>query len=251
VPHAQAQATPTPHPPRIGIVGAGIGGLTTALALHDAGYSSTLFNASGSIGGRVHSNSTSWADGQTSEWGAELIDTDHLRMRELAARFALPLVDLLEAMDPGSEDTYFFEGRYYTEDEADRDFRPVYQTTLEQFATLGPETRYDDYTPEAYLLDHTSIAQWIDRYVPSGLASPLGRLLDAAYATENGHDIAVQSALALVVPLAEQPDPEHPEVFGASDERYHIDGGNDRLPQAIADYLTSTAPPCEVRTAGA
>lgn len=245
---AWAQATPAPGAPRVGVVGAGIGGLTAALALHDAGIPSVIFEASDRLGGRMHSNTSTWADGQTSEWCAELIDSDHTHVRELAARFELPLVDLLEAMNPDAEDTYFFNGQYYTEDEAEADFLPVYRLAVAQAAAIGPDPRHDAHTPEAFMFDHMSIAQWIEQFVPGGLASPLGQLFDAAYATENGRDISEQSALALILPLADQPDPEHPEVFGASDERYHIDGGNQRLPEAIAQYVTTTKPTCELRT---
>ncbi|MEX0744500.1 MAG: FAD-dependent oxidoreductase, partial [Phycisphaeraceae bacterium] len=174
-PRARAQATPTAGAPRIGIVGAGIAGLNAALTLHDAGHAVTLFEAADRVGGRVHSN-TAWADGQTSEWCAELIDTDHTSMRELAGRFDLPLVDLLEAMEPGAEDTYYFMGRYYTERDADRDFQPIYRVLREQVTAIGPVTRYDAYTPAGYLFDHMSVAQWIEEYVPGGLGSPLGQL---------------------------------------------------------------------------
>src|SRR6266849_1622623 len=42
--------------PRIGIIGAGIAGLNAALTLQDAGLRSTVYEASSSIGGRIHSN---------------------------------------------------------------------------------------------------------------------------------------------------------------------------------------------------
>src|SRR5690242_17613175 len=51
-------------PPRIAIVGGGIAGLNAALTLQDAGYSSTIFEASGRLGGRMHSDTTSWTNGQ-------------------------------------------------------------------------------------------------------------------------------------------------------------------------------------------
>ena len=247
-PRARAQATPTAGAPRIGIVGAGIAGLNAALTLHDAGHAVTVFEAADRVGGRMHSNTRTWADGQTSEWCAELIDTGHTTMRALVARFALPLTDLLEAMEDGAEDTYYFLGRYYPEDAASRAFQPVFRTLREQQASIGPVTRYDSFTPAGYRFDHTSVAQWIEDYVPGGLGSPLGRLLDVAYVTENGRDTAEQSALALIDQLGDQLDPEKPSIFGASDERYHIDGGNQRLPEAIADYLTITLPHCDVRT---
>jgi monoamine oxidase len=75
--------------------------------------------------------------------------------------------------------------------------------------------------------------------VPGGHGSPLGRLLDAAYAEEYGADTRDQASLNLLYLLGFQPSPKRFEVFGESDERFHIDGGNDRLPEAIADALPS------------
>src|SRR6185503_20406606 len=53
--------------PRIAIVGGGIAGLNAALTLADAGLASTIYEASSRIGGRMHSDTTSWLNGQTSE----------------------------------------------------------------------------------------------------------------------------------------------------------------------------------------
>jgi len=53
--------------PRIAIIGGGISGLNAALTLQDAGYASTVYEASGRVGGRMHSDTTSWLNGQTSE----------------------------------------------------------------------------------------------------------------------------------------------------------------------------------------
>src|ERR1700677_1241843 len=46
--------------PRIGIVGAGIAGLVAALTLQDAGLPCAVFESSGRIGGRMHSNHSFW-----------------------------------------------------------------------------------------------------------------------------------------------------------------------------------------------
>lgn len=48
--------------PSIAIIGAGIAGLTTALTLQDAGFASMLYEASERLGGRIHSDTTTWDD---------------------------------------------------------------------------------------------------------------------------------------------------------------------------------------------
>ena len=245
---ARADATPTAGSPRIGIVGTGIAGLTAALTLHDTGVAATLFEAADRVGGRMHSNTTTWAEGQTSEWCGELIDTEHTTMQALAQRFALPLVDLLAAMPPESEDTNYFFGRYYREADVARDLPPVFRTAREQLERVGPVTQYDTYTPDGYLFDQMSVGQWIETYVPGGYASPLGQLMDITYATENGLDPAEQSALAVIDQFGDQPGPDNLALLGSSDERFHIVGGNQRLPEAIADRITSSVPHCELRT---
>jgi monoamine oxidase len=75
--------------------------------------------------------------------------------------------------------------------------------------------------------------------VPGGYASSLGQLLDVAYAIEYAADTTDQSALNILYLLAFQPDESGQtlSLFGESDERFHIRGGNDRLPRAIADHL--------------
>src|SRR5580693_8908794 len=62
---------------RIAIIGGGISGLNAALTLQDAGIVSTVYEASGRDGGRMHSDTTSWLNSQTSEHCGELIDTGH------------------------------------------------------------------------------------------------------------------------------------------------------------------------------
>src|SRR5262249_5535022 len=70
-----------------------------------------------------------------------------------------------------------------------------------------------------------------------GGSSRLGRLLDVAYALEYGAPTSDQSALNLVYLLGEQPPGGRLSLTGMSDERFRIEGGNDRLPRAIAARL--------------
>jgi len=226
--------------PRIGIIGAGIAGMTAALTLQDAGLPSTVYEVSGSIGGRMHSNTTTWANDQVTEWCGELIDTDHVLIQKLAKRFNLPLVDVHKAEPPGSQITYFFFGKYYTQAQANEDFKPVFQV-LKQQLSAAPVTMYNNFNTTGYQLDHISIYDWIEQYVPGGHASTMGQLIDVAYNSEFGLETPVQSSLNLLYLLATQPKAGQLSIYGTSDERYHIVGGNQQLPLAIADSLPPNA----------
>ncbi|HLI09887.1 MAG TPA: NAD(P)/FAD-dependent oxidoreductase [Ktedonobacteraceae bacterium] len=223
--------------PRIGIIGGGIAGLNAALTLQDAGYASTIFEASSRLGGRMHSDTTTWANGQTSEWCGELIDTGHKTIQHLAQRFGLQLVDLLQAQPNGSQDTYFFFGQYYLQKDADSDFQQVYKVLKNQIQAAPFPTLYNSYTSTGYQLDHTSLYDWIEQYVTGGHSANMGQLLDVAYNEEYGRETNVQSSLNLVYLLGFQASPGNFSIYGASDERYHIIGGNQQLPQAIANSL--------------
>jgi monoamine oxidase len=223
--------------PVVAIVGAGIAGLTCALELADNGIASTVYEASGRIGGRMFTNTSYFAGGQVAEWGGELIDTGHKTIRKLARRFDLPLDDLLAAQPRRSEDTYHFFGGYYPKAQADIDFEPVFNAVVADEAAAPFPTTFDDFTAEGAALDAMSVYDWIESRVPGGHRSPLGMLLDTAYAIEYGADTREQASLNLIYLLAFQPEPSGLSVFGESDERFHIRGGNQRLPEAIASHL--------------
>jgi monoamine oxidase len=225
-------------PPRIAIVGAGISGLTAALTLQDKGIAATIYEASPRIGGRMHTDSSGyWAQGQVSEFCGELIDSGHATILGLAARFGLAVDDLLASEPQGSTDTYWFLNGRYTASEADADFVPVREAAKKDINAAGYPTLWNRYKPAGYALDHMSVDDWIQTRVPGGHLSPFGRLLDTAYNIEYGAETTEQSSLNLLYLLAYQPSPKGFAVFGVSDEQYHIEGGNQRLPEAIAGVL--------------
>jgi monoamine oxidase len=84
-----------------------------------------------------------------------------------------------------------------------------------------------------------SVYEWIEKYVPGGHKSQLGRYLDSAYNQEYGLDTSLQSSLNLVYLLGFQPKSGPWQIYGESDERYSILGGNQLLPEAIAASLPS------------
>ena len=225
--------------PRIAIVGAGIAGLNAALTLQDAGVASTVYEASSRIGGRMFSSTSIWADGQVTEWCGELINSSHATIIGLAKRFGLPLNDLLGP--PMLRDTYQFFGRYYTVEQAYEDWRSdVHPALARDVDAAGETTTYDKFTPAGQALDRMSVAEWIDSRVAGGRKSPIGALLDVAYAIEYGADTTDQSALNVIYLLGGNKQSEAGnafDAFGASDERYHIRGGNQQLPARIAKRL--------------
>jgi monoamine oxidase len=85
-----------------------------------------------------------------------------------------------------------------------------------------------------------SAAEWIESRVAGGRKSPMGALIDVAYATEYGADTTDQSALNILYLLDgnnQTAAGNALEVHGASDERFHIRGGNQQLPARIAKHL--------------
>jgi monoamine oxidase len=82
-----------------------------------------------------------------------------------------------------------------------------------------------------------SVWSWIEKRVPGGHGSKFGQLLDVAYTTEFGADTVEQSALDLLYTLSGSD--RSFQVYGASDERYHIQGGNQKLPEAMAAHLVA------------
>jgi monoamine oxidase len=224
---------------RIAIIGGGIAGLNAALTLQDAGIASTVYEASNRVGGRMHSDTTSWLNGQTSEHCGELIDTKHKTILGLTTRFKLATVDLLAAEPNMSSETDFFGNQYYTSAQANSDFKPVWNAVKADLTAARYPALYNSFTPAAQALDNMSLFQWIETRVPGGHTSTMGQLLDVAYNIEYGNVTTEQSSLNLVYLLGFQPQPGDFRIFGASDERYHIVGGNERLPQAIAASLAS------------
>jgi monoamine oxidase len=225
--------------PRIAIIGGGISGLVAAMTLQDAGYASTIYEASTRLGGRMHSNSTYWANAQVSEWCGELIDSGHHMILQLAQRFGLNVTDEIQAQPNGSSDTLYFFNKYYLQ--ADSDFQPVYKVLKQQLQAAPFPTLWNSFTTFGQMLDQTSLYQWIESYVPGGHGSPMGAFLDSAYVNEYGLDSSQQSSLNLVYLLGFQPKPGNMSIYGKSDERYHIDGGNQGLPLAIAATLPSSS----------
>lgn len=234
-----ATATGVGKNARVVVVGAGIAGLNAALTLADAGVNCTVYEANPDrIGGRMYSQTKYWDNSQTSEVGGELIDTDHTTLLDLCKRFSLPLVDFAASGPAGAREVLWMDGRYYPRDQADVEFAPVWRRLQADSAAAG-NVAWNSSNAAGRAFDAMTIRQWIESRVPGGMNSQLGRWLDVGYNVEYGADTTIQSSLSIIQQLGGQSDPAHFNLWGVSDERFHVVGGNDQVPHAIAASLPS------------
>lgn len=219
--------------PRIAVVGAGLAGLTCAYQLRQAGYSAQLFEAADRVGGRCWTRRGDFADAQIAEHGGELIDQGHTEIRQLAQSLGLELDNLLAAEKNGATPFYFFDGQPYPVADATTDLKTIWKQIHNDAVDAGFPTLYNSSTPRGRELDRMSILDWINAYVPGGIGSRLGQLLDVAYNIEYGAESSEQSALNLIYLLAYL-GPGQLRIFGPSNEKYHVRGGNDQIAARLA-----------------
>jgi monoamine oxidase len=233
--------------PRIAVIGAGLAGLTCAYRLKQAGYAATVYEASDRIGGRCWTIRGVFDGGQIAEHGGELIDQGHTAMRRLASELGFTLDNLLSAQQNGTEDLFYFDDGPYSFADATDDLKGIWQQIHSDVSAASYPTLYNLSTPRGRELDQMSITQYINTYVPKsakgydvgpGMQSKLGQLLDVAYNIEYGGECSVQSSLNMLYLLAYSGQGQL-RIFGPSNEKYHVKGGNDQVPKAMADVLGS------------
>ena len=223
---------------RVAVVGAGLAGLTCAYRLKRSGIIATVYEANTRLGGRCWSRRGDFDQGQIAEHGGELIDQGHTTIRHLAQELGLPLDNLLAAEPNGSTIFAHFDGVAYSYRDTVRDLKRIWRPLHRDLIEAGFPTLYNSYTARGAQLDQMSVSDWINQTVPGGLASPLGQLLEVAYTIEYGAECDVQSALNLIYLLGYN-SPGQFTLFGHSNEKYHVRGGNDRIVSRLASLLGS------------
>jgi monoamine oxidase len=221
---------------RVAVVGAGLAGLTCAYRLAQRGVTVTLYEANTRLGGRCWTNRSSFQGGQLAEHGGELIDQSHTTIRQLARELQLTLDNVLAAEPNGSEPFFWFDGGRYPLVDALRDLKAVWQPLKRDYQEAGYPTLYTSSTAAGRALDAMSIRDWINTRVPGGMSSRLGQLLDVAYTIEYGGEIDDQSALNLLYLMGAVGQGQL-RLFGPSNEKYKVRGGNDRIVSALATAL--------------
>lgn len=226
----------SPSSPRIVIVGGGMGGLNTAYKLQKAGLKAKIFEGNDRTGGRMFTATNLLGDGFTTELGGEFIDTNHVEMLALMDEFKLERLDTRSPeADKLKPETYFINGRHYTQGQATRAFVPLAKRILADFDSMGDVV---DYKTEGggTAFDRQSLAQYLDKVGASGW---MRELLEVAYVTEYGLDAGEQSALNFVglIGTGDLKSASELALLGESDERYKVRGGNQRVVDELAKRL--------------
>ena len=231
-------AKPSGSSARVVVVGAGLAGLTCAYRLMQAGVDATVYEANTRVGGRCWTRRNDFLEGQMAEHGGELIDQGHTQTRQLAQELRLPLDNLLAAEPNHTGSIYSFDGSYYSYRDATSDLKAIWKKLHRDLSKASYPTLYNLSTVRGPELDHMSIIDWINESVPGGRLSRLGQLLEVAYTIEYGVECEQQSALNLLY-LLWYNSPGQFSVFGSSNEKYHVRGGNDRITSTLASVLGS------------
>ena len=228
--------SPSAGAPRIAVIGAGIAGLNAAWKLRNLGLHATVYEASTRAGGRIFSARGLFGPRLTTELGAEFIDSNHTEMFSLIREFNLPLLDM--SADPDRalvQEACFFNGTHFTPGQVIDAFRPLVERIDVDTRTLTDTPTFQN-PAGAQSLDQLSISQYLDRIGTTGW---MRQLLEIAFITEFGLEANEQSALNLLLMLSTDLSGEKIEWFGESDERWKVNGGNQRVTEELANRLQS------------
>ncbi len=230
-----AAASSFRYDPRITIVGAGLAGLTAAHYLKRSGFSASIFEASSRSGGRMFSVKDAMAPGLVTEFGGEFIDSSHKDILALIEEYKLTLEDRAPAYETYTHRAFYFDNRFYSEAEVVEALKPIAQKIKQDAQkAFNAEITFEGASDAAKSFDRMALSNYFSSL---GLPHWLESLFTIAYVGEYGLDTREQSTLNFLS-LFPAPEVVHDfELYGQSDERFKIKGGNESLPNAIAASL--------------
>lgn len=218
--------------PKIAIVGGGIAGLTALHTLKKHGLEATIYEASNRTGGRMFTVTGAMGEGTWTEFGGEFIDTNHRDMWNLIEEFQLETIDYAQESESNLiKEAFFFNGNHYSLADVVREFRAFAPRMQADIDKLDDDLSYQSKSKFNRKLDRMSLSKYLEKIGASGW---IKRLIEVAYESEYGLSPNIQSSLNLLLLISTDTEKGQFDVFGESDERYKVRGGN----QLITDVLT-------------
>ena len=219
---------------RIAIIGGGIAGLTAAHYLNKQGFKPTIYEAAKRTGGRIMSATGLLSEGITTELGGEFIDSSHKDMLDLCKEFSLKFLDMQATEELKKNlviDDFYFDNRRITEKSLVENLKPYFKI-IQKDAALVNTGNFKN--PALVALDKLSLEEYLQKI---GITGWLYDLLRISYTAEMGLDADVQNCLAFLSLLDTNSDNGF-DIYGESDERYKIIGGNQRVVDELAKGLS-------------
>lgn len=217
--------------PIVAIIGGGIAGLNCAYQLKKQNIIAKIYEADTRIGGRILSKEDALGHGLVTEFGGEFIDSNNADILDLVKEFGLELLDTHADIKENQliHESYYFQYQKRTPYEVINEFRTIVSRIETDKLKCGRE--YE--TPFAKKMDNTSLEEYV-----TGLSSNswFKDLLKFAYVAEFGMEASEQSSLNLLDMIETNLDDSF-LIFGESDERYKVKGGNSRVTEELYKNL--------------
>ncbi len=228
----RAFGAPKPSPSiDVGVVGAGLAGLTCTRDLLDGGATATLYEASDRAGGRQFSL-RGFFPGQVAERGGEFIDNLHKTLLGYANELALDLEDVTKV--PG-EVFYHFGGVAHPESTVVDEYRDFVAAMHDDLRTLSGAPTADSHNAADVALDGTDLASYLDS---RGAGPVIKAAIIASYMAEYGLEADEQSCLNFLLFIHADKRSKFTPFGVFSDERWHVISGNDGIASGLRDAVS-------------
>lgn len=213
-----------PPRPKVAVLGGGISGLASAYELAKQGMDVTVIEGSPRLGGHIHTHRAATENGFYFEAGAELVDTNHIALRQMLKELGIGLVDSSHST---KGDFFHSGGQVRSDAELLEAYKPLAGKLRELQSWLRtPEGQWTDFARE---LDSISMDTMLDYYVSKGDAPQwVADMFKQSYSGEIGRDPKELSAVAFLDTVGADVE-RGLEIFGDSDEASRIANGTDSI----------------------